>query len=205
MKRLAIALALVVAGVIAGAGPASAGETDVAVAGDSLTAQSQGDIETTLRSLGWTPHVVGASGSGLTFGAMSYQPWEWTTAMADLEARFDPEVVVIELGTNDAIPVNTGEPYPPHIARLLAVTDARRVIWLDCSQHTAVPERNAGCATIRTDLLAVERLGFEVADYDAEVASDETNICYDSVHLCPGPGTQAMADLIGRHVGPRPK
>jgi len=202
VKRLAAVVAVLVSVFLVTTAPASAGNGDVVVIGNSLLGQSNDELRPKLSANGWLPHIEWVNGSGLTVGAQTFTPYEWQTELAQLELDYDPKVVVIELGTNDALWVAAGEPYPPHIARLLSATDAPRVLWLKGATHTAVIGRNQGCSIINADGAATEREGFEVVDYDGTVASNPANIRTDSVHLTAA-GQEAFAQLVADRVGPK--
>ena len=202
MSKLAIGALAGGVFLLAAANPAAAAGDDVVVIGNSLLGQSEDELAPQLASNGWDAHIEHVNGSGLTAGATALVPYDWVTRLRQLEQQHDPSTVVIELGTNDAIPVNGGEPYPPHIDRLLAATDAGRIFWADCSQHTAVASRNNGCRLIQAALFdAKNRWGaLEVLPYDDEVASDPRHSSSDSVHLSQW-GQDALASLITRYVG----
>jgi lysophospholipase L1-like esterase len=204
MKGALAGIGLAAGGLLAMAGPAAAGNGDVVVVGDSLVTLSTDELEPKLRGLGWIPHIQGVNGSGLTAGTVVATGTDWHLALAQAEQDHDPRVVVIVLGTNDAEPVNAGHPYKPLVDSLAATTDAPRVLWANCSTHTAVPERNAGCTIINGDLnaKATERTGFEVLPYDEEVVTDPSWDSTDTVH--PGPYAQNdFAQLIADRVGPK--
>jgi lysophospholipase L1-like esterase len=213
LRRLVAGVGLAAGGWLALAGPAAAGPADVVVVGDSILTLSMDELDPKLTLFGWVPHLDGQNGSGLSVGNLTTNnPYEWTTALAEAELAYDPEVVVIVLGTNDATWVYGGEPYVPHIERLLLTTDAPRVYWATCSTHTAVLERNEGCRLINADLAAHQREGFGLIDYDA-LSAQPGATCYDSVHTCPDDPTTPKVDggqewfarLIADTVGVRPK
>jgi hypothetical protein len=203
-RRLLTALCLALGCWWAMAGPAAAGAGDVVVIGDSLLTLSTDELQPKLQALGWTSHIDGVNSSGLTPGTVVATGRDWPVALAQAEQAYDPAVVVIVLGTNDAEPVSAGEPYGPLVDSLLATTDARRVLWADCSTHTAVATRNQGCTIINGVLNAKApgRQGFEVIPYDAEVVGDPNWDTTDTVH--PGVYSQNdFAQLIADRVGPK--
>ena len=203
-RRAVVGLGLAAGAWLAMAGPAAAGDGDVVVLGDSLLTLSQDELAPKLQGLGWIAHIDGVNGSGLTPGTVVATGRDWQLALAQAEQAYDPRVVVIVLGTNDATTAAGGVPYRPLMDSLLATTDALRVLWANCSTNTAVPERNAGCTMINGDLnaKATEAPGFEVIPYDEEVAHDPLWDSTDSVH--PGPYAEGdFAQLIADRVGPK--
>jgi hypothetical protein len=204
MVRWAAGAALTGAALLWTASPAAAGTGTVALLGDSMLGQMEEEVQPKLQAEGWRVVLEHVNGSGASVGNLVNQPYDWTTEVARVEQDEDPEVLVIVLGTNDALSVDLGEPYGPDIDRVLAGTDASRIIWADCSTHTAVPERNDGCALIAGALLDAKgrRPELEVLPYDAEVASDPQHSAVDSVHLSQW-GQDAFAALVERIVGPK--
>ena len=203
-RRVLAGIGVAAGGWLAMAGPAAAGSGDAVVIGDSLLTLSTDELQPKLQALGWTTYIDGVNGSGLTPGTVAATGKDWNVALARAEKDHDPAVVVIVLGTNDAEAVNGGVPYGPLMDSLLANTDARRVLWADCSTHTAVATRNAGCTIINGKLnaKATERDGFEVIPYNQEVVGDPQWDTTDTVH--PGPYSQNdFAQLIADRVGPK--
>ena len=197
---------MVGAGVLAFAAPAAAADHTVALVGDSLLGLTREEVQPALEDDGWRVVLEHVNGSGASVGAMLKQPHDWSAEVARLEQAEDPDVLVVVLGTNDAEPVAAGEPYGPAVDRVLAGTDAPRIVWADCSQHTAVRVRNDGCRIIAGALAEAvgRRPELEVLPYDAEVASDPRHSDTDSVHLGQW-GQDAFAGLISRVVGVAPK
>jgi hypothetical protein len=204
--RWAAGVALVGAGVLAVAAPAAAADHTVALVGDSLLGQSSDEVRPALEAGGWRVVLEHVNGSGASVGNLVNEPYDWTTEVARLEQVENPEVLVIVLGTNDALAVDAAEPYGPDIDRVLAGTDAPRIYWADCSQHTAVQDRNDGCALIQGALFDAKNrhAALQVLPFDAEVASDPQHSAVDSVHLSEH-GQDLFASLIDRYVGRAPK
>lgn len=194
------------AALLGAAAPAAAAEHTVALVGDSLLGQTADEVQPQLQAGGWRVVLEHVNGSGASIGNLEDQPYDWATEVARIEQVENPEVLVVVLGTNDALSVEAGEPYGPSIDRVLAGTDAPRIYWADCSQHTAVQERNDGCALIQTALFDAKgrRPELDALPYDDEVASDPRHAASDSVHLSQH-GQDLFADLIERFVGAAPK
>jgi hypothetical protein len=120
-----------------------------------------------------------------------------------LDTTYDPSVVVIVLGANDVTSVEAGEDYAPHIAELLASTDAPRVLWETCNSHSPDEARNAACAEINAGLYAVDRPGFEVVPLDEQVYAQPNAQEADGVHLTPL-GADLAAAMTAAQVGALP-
>src|SRR5215213_11658475 len=191
-RRLLAGLCLAVGGWWMMAGPAAAGSGDVVVIGDSLRTLSTDELQPKLQALGWTTHIDGVNGSGLTPATVVATGKNWPLALAQAERDYDPRVVVIVLGTNDAEAVDGGVPYRPLVDSLAATTDAPRVLWANCSTATFLPTRNRGCTLINADLnaKATGQQGFSVIPYDEEVVHDPQWDTTDTVH----PGVYSQND-----------
>jgi len=178
--------------------PAGASTSDVVVIGDSILGLTRDELAPELLANGWTSHIEHTNGSGLTPPTVAATGRDWVSTLRFLEAAHDPDTVVIVLGTNDAQTVANGWPYPVEVAKLLAVTDARRVLWATCSTHTALASYNTGCGTINGVLRENDRI--EAVPYEPEVTTRSDFGGVDSVHPGPG-GQQAFADLLAQWVG----
>jgi lysophospholipase L1-like esterase len=136
-------------------------------------------------------------------GANRVVPYDWPRRLRGLDHRYEPSVVVIVLGTNDALFVDAGERYPPNIDRLVATTGAPRVYWAVCSQRTAVAGRDRGCGVIEAALFDAKNRWrhLDVLPYDDVVAADPRHYGPDSIHLSQW-GQDQFASLIAGYVGP---
>lgn len=184
---------------------ASADGRTVLLIGDSIAQSISDDARTSFD--GWNVITLGVGGTGLTHGTPAWQmgaTFDWQTQLAEMDAQYDPDVVVIVLGTNDVFSVEQGEDYNPQVARLLSATDAPRVYWADIASHTADPLRNYAATQINAALAAEDREGFEVVPYDEQVSRDPVNLWEDGLHLSTT-GQAAFAGLIDRYVGPASK
>jgi len=187
------------------------GRDVVVLIGDSILQTVTTEARTLLEAQGWEVIIQWVGGTGLTaltpaqlLGGTA-AAFDWQKVLADMEATYNPDVVVIVLGTNDVTSVSQGEPYGPHIDRLLSATDAPVVLWSECSTHTTEPWRNEACAVINAELLAAEerREGFQVLSYDSLVAADLAASESDGIHLTQY-GQDLFAKLIADAVGPAP-
>ncbi len=207
MKRTLMAVGLVFGGWLAMAGPAAAstsGKT-VLLIGDSLASQVADEARTDLSSEGWTVVTLGVGGTGLTHGTPAWQmgaTFDWPTQLASMEQTYDPDIVVVMLGTNDVFSVEQGEDYAPQVSRLLASTDAPQVYWSDIATHTSDPLRNAAATSINAAIVGNGRP--KVVPYDSTIASVAENLHEDGLHMSPT-GEAAMASLLTQELGIAPK
>jgi lysophospholipase L1-like esterase len=101
----------------------------VLLVGDSLLWQSIPQVKAALGAEGWDPTVTAAPGT--TIGA-------WTAKMQQLIAEADPDVVVVELGTNNCVAAC------PHIDAVVEklmrqVPRTIPVIWLNVQAQPTYP------------------------------------------------------------------
>jgi len=171
------------------------------LAGDSLAWSISDEVRTLLGARGYRVVAEVWPGSGLT-PQTSVWGRDWHTRIRELERSLDPQLVIVVIGTNDALQVDAGEPYAPLAASFLAGTDASRVAWADCSTRTFSAAGNRGCTTIRGVQNAIVRTGFGVIDYNAQVASDPRHHTGDGIHLSQW-GQDRFAQLIDLWVAGR--
>jgi lysophospholipase L1-like esterase len=102
--------------------PEPASGNRVLVVGDSLLEHAQSEVATALSNDGWQPDVAAAGGTTIT---------QWVDRVPLAVVRNPPNVVVIELGTNDCASGSCPPlgPYIDEIMRELAGVDA--VLWLN--------------------------------------------------------------------------
>jgi lysophospholipase L1-like esterase len=94
------------------------------VLGDSNTFFAGTEIRDALADVGFTPTVRGISGSGLKDDATDWLP----AAAAVGSAR--PAVVIVALGTNDAVNPADVAAFPARLERLLAALGPVPVVWV---------------------------------------------------------------------------
>lgn len=198
MRRLAVGAAVTGAVWIGFVPQAHADRADVVGIGDSILGLTKDELAPQLEAAGWTDILEHTNGSGLTAGTTASTGQNWFVRLAELEAEHDPDTVTIVLGTNDAIAVQQGTDYGPLVDLLLDQTDARRVLWATCTEHSANATINEGCRQINAVLRSRERI--EIVPYEPEITTSPTFGGPDSVH--PGPeGQQAFADLEAQMIG----
>jgi lysophospholipase L1-like esterase len=93
----ALALAVAVVGAACGDDEWVTAPATVVVAGDSLVFQSGDPLPRALEAKGWQAHLDGRPGSTITGGSTIDS---WPDRLRDLVAQYDPDAVVVVLGTN---------------------------------------------------------------------------------------------------------
>ena len=177
-----------------GDGPSPPG--NLLVIGDSLTAQSNGQIKRVLNADGWSVTVVAEAGSGIAGGGE--RNLDWSKVIHDRVAQLDPEVVYIELGTNGCGPECTT--IPREINALLDETSSVPVVlWLDV--RTNVPLPNANPPEINRELAAAEMRypNMTKLDFDKWGSADPGLLVGDGVHFNV-PGQITMAGQVREAV-----
>ena len=94
------------------------------VLGDSNTFFAGNQIRDALAEAGFTPTVRGISGSGLKDDTTDWLP------AAAVVAGARPAVVVVALGTNDAVDPANVAAFPARLAQLLAALGPVPVVWV---------------------------------------------------------------------------
>jgi lysophospholipase L1-like esterase len=180
-------------GVNQGNGPSPPG--NLLVVGDSLTAQSGGQIKRVLNADGWSVTLVAEPGSGIAGGGQ--RDVDWSQILHERVAELDPEIVYIELGTNGCGPGCTtlaGE-----IDALLdEVTSVPVVLWLDV--RTNVPLPNADPHDVNDALTAASQRypNMTPLDFD-DWGAEEPLLVGDAVHFNVS-GSVVMADQVRKAV-----
>jgi lysophospholipase L1-like esterase len=177
-----------------GDGPSPPG--NLLVIGDSLTAQSNGQIKRVLNADGWSVTVVAEPGAGITGGGE--RELDWSKVIHDRVAQLDPEVVYIELGTNGCGPGCTS--VSREIDALLNETShVPVVLWLDV--RTNVPLPNADPPMINRELAAAELRypNMTRLDFDDWGSADPGLLVGDGVHFNV-PGQVTMAGQVREAV-----
>jgi len=136
-RKLTIALVVVALGAVALSAckePSPASGTRVLLVGDSIFAASRDNLKNSLTEAGWDPIVQAQAGSAI-------EDWVSQIPIAIGNAGGSPNIVVVELGTNDCGTVACVD-LTPHIdalMRQLAFADA--VLWLTVQTDALIPEK----------------------------------------------------------------
>lgn len=176
-----------------GDGPSPPG--NLLVIGDSLTAQSSGQIKRVLNDDGWSVTVVAEPGAGVAGGGR--RNVDWSEIVHERVAKLDPELVYIELGTNGCGPdctTLTGE-----IDTLLdEVSNVPVVLWLDV--RTNVPLPNVDPHDVNDALSAASQRYPNMTPLDFDRwGADAPLLVGDAVHFNLN-GSVVMADQVRRAV-----
>jgi lysophospholipase L1-like esterase len=188
--RLTAALVAVVAlsGVAVSAGPgeanASTGRPVVLVVGDSLTvgAERRGQLSVQLRAGGVTPVVHGQNGMS------TYQAPPVITAA---RAKSKPRLIVVALGTNDAMVNAGGDAFGRRIAEVMAAAGKTPVLWVDV--HATAFRDQARAANRQLRMAAKKWPNLTVLEWSSTRGS--SMLIYDGVHLTAR-GYQVRAAFI---------
>ena len=132
---VALALGLVVGIAASGCGPGP-GTPTVLLVGDSLLVQSAEQTQVALEAAGWNPVIDAHNGANLIGGYNG--EFAWATQMRDLVAVSNPDVVVIQLGTNGCRCEN---PLAAADNLMRAVGGVDLVVWVTIRARTDSPER----------------------------------------------------------------
>jgi hypothetical protein len=191
---LALGAALLGGGVDAGTGVAAARpkpptppptqpplDRRVVVIGDSVILGAQADLYARLGFAGWNITAFAAAESFFTWNA---------PALVDQLRPFMGEVVVIELGPNDAADLGL---FSASIDQVMAhLQGIPRVYWVNMRQFRPwVPAANAEIAAAATRFP-----NLRVIDWDARSTPDLFTVGSDGLHLPPY-GRAAMAEVVG--------
>jgi lysophospholipase L1-like esterase len=151
--------------------------TRVLVLGDSNTVLAQQDVEGALRAAGLEPTVSALAGYGLK--DLDFWLAELPALLAD-----DPDLVVVALGTNDALDAADAAAFRERLDRMMAALGERPVVWV--AHHEGRPEPEG--ANARTVNAAVREApvrwpALTVLDLAPLLAADPSPIDVDDVHF----------------------
>jgi lysophospholipase L1-like esterase len=156
----------------------------VLLVGDSLLWQSIGPVTTTLRADGWEPTITAAPGT--TIGA-------WVEKMSTLVADARPDVVVVELGTNNCVAEC------PHIDAVVdqlmrRIPRTTPVIWLNVQAQPTYPAHPESV----NDALAAARARWSnltLADLSARFRNHPEWHIPDGLHLSAA-GSEELGHFV---------
>jgi lysophospholipase L1-like esterase len=163
------------------------------VVGDSLLFQSTHDVERALESKGWLPVVDGRPGSTITGGSSIDR---WDDRITDLVRAVDPDVVVVELGTNGCGDCGSIRGRIDSVMRRL--TSVERVYWVNVKEQSPIPPDPVAmneaieAATGRWNNL-------DVIDMNERFANRPALLQADQIHFSVA-GQRVFADLIADAV-----
>jgi hypothetical protein len=157
----------------------------VLVIGDSIMLQSRDDVQGALSAAGWQPTVFAKGGTNVAY---------WIRPAATLVARLHPDVVVVELGTNDCGDC-AGVSWDVD-GVMASLADAGLVAWLNVQQDASYPAQPDAVNLTLASALAWWN-NTKIVDFNRTFAGHpEWHAGTPAgVHLSPA-GERALAQLI---------
>ena len=152
----------------------------VLVLGDSNLFQSDPEVAAALRDAGVEPSLLGAPSAGLK----DLDNFWLAKVRSLLEAN--PDLVVVGLGTNDAIDPQNLQRFPARLDRMMTALGDRPVIWITHVDDRPGAPPSAGRAInafIRDAINRWPRLS--VLDFAKVIATDRTVLQVDGLHFSP--------------------
>jgi lysophospholipase L1-like esterase len=170
----------------------------VLIAGDSIFHHARVALADALRTRGWQPTVVAVPGSSLRGGGL-FPVVDWPRELAQEARRLQPDVVVVELGTNGC-----GTPCSSISAAIDRDMQGLRlvplVLWLDVRDDGAIPPHPVAI----NDALERARSRWPnlgILDMNALFHTHPGWIGADNVHPTPAGGSglaRFVADALDR-------
>ncbi|MEX0665084.1 MAG: SGNH/GDSL hydrolase family protein [Acidimicrobiia bacterium] len=166
----------------------------VLVIGDSNLFESGADVDAALRNVGIEPTLLGVPGYGLKdLDAF------WMQKVPPL-LESDPDVVVVGLGTNDALEPANVLAFPARLDQMMELVGERPVVWLTHVDDRPAAPPPAGRAINELIRDATERWSnLTVGDFSAVMIEDPTILRGDGLHFSPA-GKRAYAGFIAQAV-----
>ena len=104
---------------------------NVLLVGDSLLSAAKDDVESAVREQGWNPTIKAVPGTAIE---------DWVDGLPGIAFAAQPQIAVIELGTNNCGPVRECPFLGPYIDQLMhSMPTAEAVLWLN-TQTDVYPE-----------------------------------------------------------------
>ncbi len=172
-------------------------KANIFVIGDSITVQSTREVKAALAAAGWHPTVQGISGSTIAGGTHG----GWPGAARRLVQRLFPEVVVVELGTNDTAPNVCCAKVPASIDAMKdALAHVPHVLWLNVQEGRL---DSANAARVNRDLEAAAKQwsNLHIVDFSGRFAGRPEWHVGPGPHLTPA-GQVAFAQLVAQAAAP---
>lgn len=161
------------------------------VLGDSNTFGSAPEITDALAQAGFTPDVRGISGSGLKDNAT-----DWLPAAAAITPA-QPTVVVIALGTNDAVFGADVQAFAARVEELLAALGPVPIVWVTHTEGGGGGRDPANEKAVNDVIrgLPATHPNVTVLDLAPEIAAQPDVLGPDEIHYM-GDGREWFADKI---------
>jgi lysophospholipase L1-like esterase len=169
----------------------------VVVLGDSNTYATEPELEGALSDAGFTPDVRGIAGSGLKDVAADWLP------AAGVIVPAQPALVVIALGTNDAVNGADVDAFGGRVEELLAALGQTPILWVTHTENGG--GRAPGAAKAVNDVirsLPATHPNVTVLDLAPEIAADPSVLSEDGLHY-QGDGRDWFAEKIAEAVSAR--
>lgn len=171
---------------------------ELLLVGDSLFFQAAGELRRALEHDGWIVTISAHPGAGLAGGG--YSGVDWDNRLEQVLRSVEPEVTVVELGTNgcgaDCASI------PGAIEDVMShLTDVPLVLWLNVRTDAPRPD---GAESINEALrrAAEERDNLDLLPYDQWFEGRPDLLRPDGIHLTPA-GQRVMAERVQRAVRAR--
>ena len=164
------------------------------VIGDSLTARSAPQVERSLTEAGWEVRIDARPG----WSIQGYQGERWRPILEKHVRSFDPDLVMIELGTNTC----SGCDLAGEIDALVSVTGGREIRWLNVRDPAPLPDD----PTRTNEALAAAALRqprLTIVDMDQVFDAQPAWIGADNVHTSAD-GAKGLARLLASSAGEPP-
>jgi lysophospholipase L1-like esterase len=130
----------------------------VLLVGDSIFFQTREELAAALEAAGWDPRIAAIPATTVR---------DWAGEVDDLLAEHQPDVVVLELGTNEDVDRLR---LAPDIARVLRALDGvDRVVWLNVQEDADYP-RGADAINHLLESAVVWASNAEVLDFSGHFA-----------------------------------
>jgi lysophospholipase L1-like esterase len=164
----------------------------VLVLGDSNLFQSGPEVDAALRAVGVVPTLLGVPSAGLK----DLDNFWFTSTRVPALIAADPDLVIVGLGTNDAIDPKNRQQFPARLDRMMRALGKRPVIWITHVNDRPGAPASAGRA-INADIRdAVRRWpNLSVLDFATTIAGDPAILQADGLHFSPG-GMRIYAQKI---------
>jgi lysophospholipase L1-like esterase len=171
-----------------GPAPTAAAGNRVLLVGDSILVDANQDVTARLRADGWDPVVAAAAMTNIDF---------WTHYVPPLVIAHRPDVLVVELGTNDCNTVCRR--VTSGIDRIIrAVPPRTPVYWLNVQTQATYP-RHAGRVNARLNAASRRFSRLHVVDMDTRLRDHPEWHEDDGVHLNEA-GSLQLAALISESI-----
>ena len=165
--------------------------TKVLLVGNSLMNGSRDKVTTTLEGDGWQPDIEAQGGTTITY---------WSKRIPYLVASKQPDVVVIELGTNDCSPTECPAlgPYNDEIMR--SIPSSTPVLWLNIQEKIPLAQKR-NYINYEIESAAARWPNLYLVDYESRIENHPQYHTPDGLHLNDA-GQQLLADLLRESLVP---